>query len=123
MLFSLLQDLKYTFRSLVRAPLFVFAVIVPLALGIGANTAIFSVADALLRQPLPFDHMDRLVLITETAPSRPDGSAAVSPANYLDWTSQTNSFVSFAAFAPEESALTGIGNPEPVAMASVTNNF
>jgi putative ABC transport system permease protein len=115
------KDLQHTARALLKAPLFVFAVVVPLALGIGANTAIFSVADALLRQPLPFPAMDRLVLMTELSPSR--ASYGVRPANFLDWRTQSKSFDSMSAFAPEESALTGVGTPESVNSAAVTNDF
>jgi putative ABC transport system permease protein len=115
------KDLQHAGRALVRAPLFVFAVVLPFALGIGASTAIFSVADALLRQPLPFPAMDHLVLMTELSPSR--ASYGVTPANFLDWRTQTRSFESMAAFAPGESALTGIGTPQSVNSASVTNDF
>jgi len=117
------KDLQYAWRASVREPLFILAVVLPLALGIGANTAIFSVADALLRQPLPFSDINRLVLMTESSPLRPDGSFGVTPANYLDWKKQSKSFESLAAFSPEESGLTGSGAPEAISAASVTNNF
>lgn len=117
------KDLQYAWRALVREPLFILAVVLPLALGIGANTAIFSVADALLRQPLPFANMDRLVLMTESSSLRPDGNFGVTPANYLDWKAQSTSFESLAAFSPEESGLTDSGVPEAITTASVTNNF
>jgi putative ABC transport system permease protein len=117
------KDFQYTWRALVREPLFILAVVLPLAMGIGANTAIFSVADALLRQPLPFTDLNRLVLMTESSPLRPDASFGVTTANYLDWKAQSKSFESLAAFSPEESGLTGSGTPEAITAASVTNNF
>ena len=115
------KDFQHAGRALLKAPFFVLAVVLPLALGIGASTAIFSVADALLRQPLPFPAMDHLILLTELSPARE--SYGVTPANFLDWRTQTRSFESMAAFAPEESALTGIGNPQSVNSTAVTNDF
>lgn len=120
---SLKRDLLHAWRSASTAPLFALAVVLPLALGIGANTAIFSVADALLRQPLPFPQMDQIVLVTEVSPARPDSGAAVAPANYLDWTAEARSFATLAAFSTEESTLTSSGTPEAVASAAVTDDF
>jgi putative ABC transport system permease protein len=117
------KDLLYAWRSTIREPLFLLAIVLPLALGIGANTAIFSVADALLRQPLPFTDLNRLVLMTESSPLRPGANIGVTTANYLDWKAESKSFASLAAFSTEESGLTGVGTPEAITAASVTNNF
>ena len=82
------HDLRYAFRALIRTPAFTGAAVLCLALGIGANTAIFSVIDAVLLRPLPFRDPERLVMIWENSPTDRAGHNVVSPANYLDWKAQ-----------------------------------
>ena len=93
----LLQDLRYSWRRLVRAPGFTLTAILTLALGIGANTAIFSTVNALLLRPYPFPHLDRLMLLREADPNQP-GDDRAAPADYLDIRSQGRTFSDIAAF-------------------------
>lgn len=123
MLLGLDRDLRHAWRSLLKEPLFTLAVVLPLALGLGANVAIFSVADALLRQPVPLPDIQRLVLVTETAPDRPQADAQVAPANYLAWRENARSYEALAAYASEAGGLSGAGDPEVISVAAVTPNF
>lgn len=93
----ILQDLRYSLRRLVRAPGFTLIAALTLALGIGANTAIFSTVNALLLRPYPFPNLDRLMLLRESDPNHP-GEDRTSPADYLDFRSQAKSFSDIAAF-------------------------
>src|SRR4029079_6686829 len=94
-------------RSLWRAPGFTVVTIVVLALGIGANSAMFSLVDAALLRPLPFGHPERLVMLWERSPRLPHNR--VSPLNFLDWSEQQHAFASFAAISGGSRTLTGNG--------------
>ncbi len=110
-----LQELKYAFRTLRKRPGFSLIVILVLALGIGANTAIFSVVNAVLLRPLPFDHPDQLVQIWHTPPQKSFPGVkkfSVSPANFLDWKHQSSSFEAAAAYGGGLFTLTGSGEPQ-----------
>jgi putative ABC transport system permease protein len=111
---SLLKDVRYAMRSLLRRPGFTAIAIITLALGIGANTAIFSVVHGVLIQPLPYPEPDRLVALRQsnltTTPAQPD--AQVSPGNFLEWQRQSTSFSDLAAYRTVSYNLTGDGNPE-----------
>jgi putative ABC transport system permease protein len=112
---SLLQDLFYTFRSLRKAPGFSLVVIVTLALGIGANTAVFSLTDVLLLRPLPYPDSEHLLRLSETkTPGDSSTIADVAPANFIDWQSQTRAFTGIAASEGFHYNLTGNGQPEHV---------
>ena len=87
---TLLHDLRYGIRLLLKNPGFAAVAIIALALGIGANTAIFSVVDAVLFKPLAFDHPNRLVAIWERAKGEDHDTGMA--ANYLDWKSHTRVF-------------------------------
>ncbi len=120
------QDLRYGLRVLRKSPGFTAAAVVLLALGIGANTAIFSVVDAVLLRPLPFPDAARLVKVAHVPPPRSFPGMtmfAVSPANYLDWRRQSRSFESMAAYAPASFTLTGVDQPEPVSGSAVSADF
>ena len=95
---SCAQDLKYAMRSLRRTPGFTFTAIVVAALGIGATTATFSIADHVLLRPLPFAGPDRLVKLTEDHSSLGYPRMEPSPPNYLDWKRMATSFESIEAF-------------------------
>ena len=87
---TLLQDLKYGIRTLARAPGFAIVAILTLALGIGANTAIFSVVKAVLLRSLPFKNADRLVMLREDVKNH--GPESIAYANFEDWEKQNQSF-------------------------------
>jgi len=92
-----LQDLRFGARSLVRSPGFAAVALATLALGIGANTAIFSVVEAVLLRPLPFPAADRLVAVVQTLPSRGVRGNGASYLNYADWQSRARSFEHLSA--------------------------
>ncbi|MGB9459268.1 MAG: ABC transporter permease, partial [Candidatus Acidiferrum sp.] len=108
-MFRLLQDTRYAFRLLAKSPGFTLIAILTLALGIGANTAIFSVVNGVLLRPLPFRDPSRLVLIAEKS-SFPVISTSYE--NYLDWRDQSHSFESMEATRGAAITLTGAGEPE-----------
>jgi hypothetical protein len=91
------QDLRFGARVLRHAPGFTLAGVIVLAIGIGANSAIFSLVDAVLLRPLPFSHPDELVRIYEAAPGFKYNR--VSPLNFLDWSEQNRSFAAMAAIS------------------------
>src|SRR5262245_27932893 len=109
---NLLHDARYGLRLLLRRPAFTIVAIVTLALGIGANTAIFSVAHAVLLQPLPYSDPGRLVIVNENNLSRGWTSFSVAPANFVDWRTQSRSFAAIAAYGGRAFNYTGSGAPE-----------
>jgi predicted permease len=111
------QDLRYTRRALARTPAFATAVIVVMALGIGATTAVFTIADRVLLRPLPFAEPDALVRVWENAPGYP--LLEVSPANYRDWTQLARSFERLEAHATWPMNMLR-GEPERVAAVALT---
>lgn len=120
---TLLKDIRYGVRGLWKRPGFTTVAVLTLALGIGANTAIFSVVNAVLLRPLQFRDPDRLVMIWEDATFAGFPRNTPAPANYFDWKAQTQSFEDMAATAEETFNLTGDGEPERVAAYSVSANF
>ncbi|HET8677255.1 MAG TPA: ABC transporter permease, partial [Blastocatellia bacterium] len=95
---TLLQDLRYGIRMLVKKPGFTVVAVIALVLGIGANTAIFSVVNAVLLRPLPYDEPDQLVMVFESRPQRGVAKTLVSLPDFLDWRSRNNVFEDMAAF-------------------------
>ena len=119
---GLAQDLRFAFRTLRKAPAFTALVIAILAVGIGANTAIFSLVDAALFRPLPFPDADRLVMLWERAPTYAHNR--VAPLNYVDWSEQNHVFASTAAASGGARTLTiGGREPERIPGQSVTAGF
>ncbi len=121
---ELLQDLRYGARRLARSPGFTAVAALTLALGIGANTAIFSVVDAVLLRPLPYGDPERLVLVWDRMERSAIERAPVSAPDLADFREQTRRFAGFAATNNvNEVALTGDGDPEQIQVAGVTANF
>jgi len=112
------HDLRYAWRLLASRPGFSSVAILTLALGIGANTAIFTVINAVLLRPLPFPNPDRLVLLVERAAQL--AIVTTSWENYQDWRDQSHSFESVAASRALTMTLTGVANPERVPARMVT---
>jgi putative ABC transport system permease protein len=107
-------------RTLRRSPGFALVAVVTLALGIGANTAIFSVVDAVLVRPLPFSEPERLVSVSELTPGAKREEFAVAPATFLDWRAGVRSFSSVAAWQTRWLNLTGSGEPSRLRAAAVS---
>ncbi|MFY9804895.1 MAG: ABC transporter permease [Candidatus Acidiferrales bacterium] len=123
---TLIQDLRYGARTMLRAPGFTATALIALALGIGANTAIFSVVNAVLLRPLPFDQPDRLVQVWHTPPqaSFPGMKQfAVSPANFIDWQTESHGFKGMAAYGFGRYTLTGSGQPEAIRICAATSGL
>jgi putative ABC transport system permease protein len=121
---SLFNDIRFGFRLLCRNPGFSICVILILALGIGANSAIFSVMNALLLRPLPFSDSQRLVTVmSSNLRVMGDEKSVVSFPDFSDWRSQNRAFEEIAALAPIELNLAGEGEPERIAGFRVTPGY
>jgi len=116
-----LQDIRYGLRILAKSPGFAAVAILTLALGIGANTALFSVVNGVLLNPLPFSRPDRLVAIYER--SQQFEQQSISYPNFLDWRRDNRSFSQLAAFRQDDFDLTGMGTPQRVAVEMVSATF
>ena len=108
---TLLQDMRYGLRMLGKNPGFTTIAVLTLALGIGANTAIFSVVDAALLRPLPYRDAQQLVTIWETEPSGPGGLFPATGPDFKDWIKQNKVFEGLAAATPDGASLTGVSEP------------
>lgn len=115
------QDLRYGFRMLLKNPGFAIVAVLTLALGIGANTAIFSVVNSVLLGPLPYKDADKLAIVWESRPA--EGRNVANPANFMDWKEQNQSFTDMAAFADSRSVLVGDGEPEEIPRQFTTPNL
>src|SRR5215213_906534 len=116
---TFLQDVRYGVRVLTKNKGFTAVAVLTLALGIGANTAIFSVVNDLLLSPLPYNDADRVVMLWEVTPSGRHMNTT-SRANFREWRAQGSSFESMAAFSDQRLNLTGSGEPEEVAVQFAT---
>ncbi|MCA1557348.1 MAG: ABC transporter permease, partial [Acidobacteria bacterium] len=119
MIETLLQDIRYGARVLAKNKGFTAVAVLTLALGIGANTAIFSVVNELLLRPLPFRDADRVVMLWEV---NPEGRRenTTSRANFTGWRDQSKNFEAMAAFTDQRVNLTGVGEPEEVSVQFAT---
>jgi predicted permease len=118
---ELMQDVRYGLRQLRRNPGFTFVAVLTLAMGIGANTAIFSVVNAVLLDPLPYPQADRLVaLYSRTAQF---STASISYPNFQDWVHLNRSFSAMAAYRQDNFTLTGTGEPERVSAEMISASF
>lgn len=126
---NLVQDSRYGFRSLRHSPGFGIVAILTLALGIGANTAIFSVVHAALIRPLPYAHPDLLITLGEVRRQQAlterlnNGSWNASNPDFLDWRAQSKAFASLAGFTGDGFTLRGMGEPEVVSAVQATTNL
>jgi predicted permease len=120
---DLWQDLRFGLRMLAKTPGFTAVAVLSLALGIGANTAIFSLVDAVLIRPLNFKEPDRLAMVWEDASEDGFPRNTPAPANYVDWKSQNHTFEDIAALDTGTFSLTGDGEPEKIDAQEVTADF
>jgi hypothetical protein len=118
---TLFQDLRYGLRMLVKSPGFTGVAVLTLALGIGANTALFSVINGVLLSPLPFPQPEQLVTLHENKPNFEGGS--VSYANFRDWRKDNRTFSSLALARTYAFSLTGAGEAEQVGAEFISSDF
>jgi putative ABC transport system permease protein len=118
---AILQDLKSAVRMLVKSPGFTVVAILTLALGIGANTAIFSIVNAVLLRPLPFKNSSQLVVLRETY--KIVGNVSVSYPDFLDWRQQSDSFAAMSVINNVNFNLSGVAQPESIDGYAVSPNF
>ena len=114
---SVWQDLRHTVRGLMRSPGFTLSAVVTLAVGIGANTAIFSVVHGVLMKPLPYDDPEALVQIRET--TNRGGTMRVAWANFLDWHEESRSFQALAAYGVGTTTVLGGDRPLSIPVAKM----
>lgn len=121
---TILKDLRFGFRCMLKRPGFSAIALLALALGIGANTAIFSLVNAVVLRPLPFDDPDQLVWVWGNIRNA-SNRASVAPPDFLDFRSQNKTFEEFAASGTRPTALnlTGIGEPERLSASNITGNY
>jgi putative ABC transport system permease protein len=120
---NLVSSIRLALCQFMRNPGFFAVAVAVLALGIGANTAIFSAVEAVLLRPLPYDHPDRLVMVWEDASFIGFALNTPAPANYVDWKTQNQVFTDMAATRYAGASLTGDGTPEQLSGRKVTPNF
>jgi putative ABC transport system permease protein len=111
-------DLRLAFRNLLARPSFSLVALLTLALGIGANTAVFTVVNAVLLSPLPYEEPSTIVILNETSPQLPN--ASVTRYNYDDWRERATSFTAMGAYRPTSMTITGAGEPERVPAKMIT---
>jgi len=118
---TLLEDLRYGLRMLRKNPGFTAIALLTLALGIGANTAVFSIVNGVLLNSLPFPGPDKLVVLFGSKPNFKEGS--ISYPNFLDWQRENHAFTSIAAYRPDSFSLTGANEAEQVRGEMVSADF
>jgi predicted permease len=120
------RDIRFGVRALVHSPIFTVVTVLSLALGIGANTAIFSVVNGLLLRPLPYPESEQIVDVWHTPPQQSFPGLdrfSVSPANYLDWKAQSNAFEQMAIYTYTGLSLSTSNDPLPLIGAAVSSDF
>ncbi|HEV7844434.1 MAG TPA: ABC transporter permease, partial [Pyrinomonadaceae bacterium] len=120
---NLWQDVRYGVRSLLKKPGFAFVAVLTLALGIGANSTIFSFVNAILLRPLPYSNPERLVMLDENSSKQGVASMGVSFPNFLDWREQNHVFEDIAAYGEDTYTLAGGGEPEQVPGARISSGL
>jgi putative ABC transport system permease protein len=119
----MLQDLRHALRGLTRSPGFTTVAVLTLALGIGANTAVFSLTQAVFSSPLPFAEADRLVSVWERREGSRDANIPVSGHEYAAWKDQNQVFEQMALYRPDRMNLTGTGDPEAVQVVRASASY
>ena len=109
---NMLVDFRYAFRALRRQPMFVLIAVLTLTIGIGANTAIFSVVKAVVLNPLPYQDPEEIVVLWESNPAGSLGQVSIP--TYLDWQSETRTIESMAAYQHVDLSFAGAGDPRTV---------
>jgi len=117
------QDIRYGVRMLVKHRLTTLVCVAALALGIGANAAMFSVAEAFLLHPVPFEHSERIVALVDSRPSQGIDTNSVSPITYLEWKAQAHSFEEIGAYVWDSINLTGDEQAEKAQAFAISSNF
>src|ERR1051325_5984214 len=117
------KEIRFAIRGLLKRPAFTVIAVLTLALGIGANTAIFSVVNAVLLRPLPLKEPDRLMTFWHSAPAKGLRHLDLNDALFAYYRDRTHTFESIAAYENGEVALTGNGDPEVVPAAAITYNY
>ncbi|HEV2706869.1 MAG TPA: ABC transporter permease [Pyrinomonadaceae bacterium] len=120
---TVLQDVRYAMRMFLKSPGFALVALVALALGIGANTAIFSVVNAVMLRALPYSDADRLVVLWEHNRQGNNPHNVLAPANFMQWRDEAKSFTEMAAFYDARLNLTGEGEPEEIPTQVTTANL
>ena len=118
---AMIQDLRFSVRMLLKNPGFTLVAVITLALGIGANTAIFSVVNTVLLRPLPYHEPERLVQVWEKMPD--SGNNVISPDNFLDWQKQAKSFEGLSIYDVWLPAISTTGKTEQIVGVSASANF
>jgi hypothetical protein len=118
---TLWHDVRFSARMMRKSPGFTTVVVITLALGIGANTAIFSVINSVLLRPLPYRESSRLIVLNETTPKV--GDVSVSYQNFLDWRTASHTFSQMVAVASVDFNLAGVTQPENISGDAVSPNF
>jgi len=120
---GIFQDLRYALRQLRKSPVFTIVAVITLALGIGANTAIFSVVHTVLLAHLPYRDVDRLMMIWGSNPARGDREFPISAGAFTDWKQKNDVFEDIAASYDNEVTLTGVAEPKLVLGYAITPNY
>src|SRR5438105_14898911 len=123
MLDSLLQDLRYAARVSLRAPALTAVAVLALAIGIGANTAIFTIVNAVLLERLPFRDPERIVVLWEDWARQPGHHNVLGPSQFVRWKERATAFQRMAALVDTRANLTGSGDPEEIVVQNVTADF
>src|SRR5262245_18142358 len=123
MLDPIKKDISFALRMLRRQPGFTAVALIALALGVGANTAIFSIVNTVLWRPLPYPDSDRIMSFAEQRPREARLFGPASPADYFDWRSNSSSFSAMAAYLGTSWNMTGVGEPEQLRGVLVSPGF
>ena len=123
MMNGIMQDLRYGWRTLAKSPGFTAVAVLTLALGIGANSSIFSLINAVLLRPLPFNEPERLVMVWERRATSTDSNLPISGHEFVAWREQSRSFEKTAIFTGDGFTLTGAGDPTSISAVRASSDF